>query len=478
MEVCPGFELIAFEDPATVCDRAFQIGQGLKVAVRERLIHNGPEVLSRLKLRRVRGQVGEPDPIRHGQVRCGVPAGAVEPEHDDAIPSRPGLARKQGQEPCEERLGDPVRHIPEHLARDRLHEGGDVQPLVAVVTQRDRPLAFGRPHPADDRLQPDAVLIRGPDLDRLVRVLGPLLGDGLLQLFLNVSHSSGVAAAGWRGRGFCTDHLIALSASQPRCGATRVSPSSEAIQAATLGPVHRPPSDGGVASRSGNRARSSGRSTLGALPLRRRKSPRASGPCALYRASSCSIQRGTRLVTAATSAIVCPRANNQITWKCRVAVGSRADRSLASRSSTLRCSATRAMARLRDSWRTSLPVAQQPRNPQSESIARTPYQTICVAPVLRSLLSCSHIRLPPNDPSSSCGLVGRTGGPVSRPRLIRALRLLPLSAISLPAKDRKEPHTPCRQRKPSPSRAAALRRMSPSCFSSWCTRSTRTGTCS
>src|SRR4051794_7349720 len=33
------------------------------------------------------------------------------------------------------------------------------------------------------------------------------------------------------------------------------------------------------------------------------------------------------------------------------------------------------MARLRDSWRTSLPVAQQPRNPQSESIARTPYDS-------------------------------------------------------------------------------------------------------
>src|SRR3954452_25165129 len=46
-----------------------------------------------------------------------------------------------------------------------------VHPLVAVVAQRDRPLAFGRPHPADDRLQPEAVLIHGPDLDRLVRVL-------------------------------------------------------------------------------------------------------------------------------------------------------------------------------------------------------------------------------------------------------------------------------------------------------------------
>src|SRR5215208_3217482 len=65
MEVCPEAELIAIKDPATVCDRAFQIGQGLKVAVRERLIQNRPEVFSRLKLGRVRGQVGEPEALRH-----------------------------------------------------------------------------------------------------------------------------------------------------------------------------------------------------------------------------------------------------------------------------------------------------------------------------------------------------------------------------------------------------------------------------
>jgi hypothetical protein len=49
-----------------------------------------------------------------------------------------------------------------------------------VVAERNRPLAFGRPDPADDRLQPDAVLVRGPDLDRFVRVLRTFLGDGLL----------------------------------------------------------------------------------------------------------------------------------------------------------------------------------------------------------------------------------------------------------------------------------------------------------
>src|SRR6185295_4338545 len=245
VEVCPGFELIAIENATALGHDVLELSKRPEVVVGEWLVEDGPEVLSRLKLGRVRGQVDGPDPIRDSQVRCGVPAGAVEPEHDDAIPSRPGLTRKQGQERREERLGDAVRDVPEHLAGDRLHEGGHIKPLVAVVAERDRPLTLGRPHPPDNRLQADAVLVRGPDLDRLIRVLGSRLSDGLLQLFLNASRSSGVAAAGWRGRGFCTDHLIAFSASQPRWGKTAARPSSPAIQAAALGPVHTPPSGGG-----------------------------------------------------------------------------------------------------------------------------------------------------------------------------------------------------------------------------------------
>src|SRR4051794_14131583 len=102
------------------------------------------------------------------------------------------------------------------VSPDRLPEGGDVQPLVAVGTKSDGPLTLGRPHPSDDRLQPDTVFVRCPDFDWRVRVLGPLLGNNPGQLFLNASRSSGVAEAGWRGRGFCTDQPIAFSASQPR----------------------------------------------------------------------------------------------------------------------------------------------------------------------------------------------------------------------------------------------------------------------
>ena len=216
MEVCPGFELIAIQDATALGDDVLKIGKGREMPVGKRLIQNRPEVLGGLKLGGVWGQVDGPDPVRHGQVGRGVPAGVVELKHDDAIPSRPSLAGKQGQQRGKERLGHPVRYVPEGLAGDRLHEGGDVQPLIAVMAKRDGPLAFGRPDPAQDRLQPDAVLVRGPDLNRLVRVLGPRLGDGLFQLFLNASRSSGVAEAGWRGRGFCTDQPIAFRASQPR----------------------------------------------------------------------------------------------------------------------------------------------------------------------------------------------------------------------------------------------------------------------
>ena len=49
-------------------------------------------MFSRLKLGRVAGQVNQPEALGHNQVRLGVPAGVVEPKHDDALPSCPGPA--------------------------------------------------------------------------------------------------------------------------------------------------------------------------------------------------------------------------------------------------------------------------------------------------------------------------------------------------------------------------------------------------
>ena len=94
------------------------------------------------------------------------------------------------------------------------------------------------------------MLVRGEDLDRLAGVLRGLLGNGVRELFLNAAASSGVADFGFFGRGFWIDQPIAFKASQPRCGATDMRPSSPAIQVATLRLDHSPPSGGGSRRRS------------------------------------------------------------------------------------------------------------------------------------------------------------------------------------------------------------------------------------
>ena len=124
------------------------------------------------------------------------------------------------------------------------------------------------------------MLVRGEDLDRFARVLCRLLGNGIRELFLNAAASSGVADFGFFGRGFWIDQPIAFNASQPRCGATEVRLSSPAIQAATLRLDHSPPSGGGSSRRRRNLASRSGFKIVAGAPLRRRKSPRASGPSA------------------------------------------------------------------------------------------------------------------------------------------------------------------------------------------------------
>ena len=52
-----------------------------------------------------------------------------------------------------------------------------------MMAERDRLLADGRPDPAGDRLQAEAMLARRPDLDLRVRVFAALGSDRALRLF-------------------------------------------------------------------------------------------------------------------------------------------------------------------------------------------------------------------------------------------------------------------------------------------------------
>src|SRR3954447_21248851 len=131
----------------------------------------------------------------------------------------------------------------------------------------------------------------------------------------------------------------ARSASQPRWTATEASPSSPAIHAATLRLVHSPPSGGGPARRARSLSSSAGFRIVGLVPLRRRRSPNASGPPALYRASSFTTHRTPNAVVEATSR---PFASSRIAWTCRAERVSAATRNRSPSSATLECPATSA----------------------------------------------------------------------------------------------------------------------------------------
>ena len=51
--------------------------------------------------------VGEPEALRHDQVRFGVPAGAVEPEHDDASRPAPASRANKARSPAKNGLDTP-----------------------------------------------------------------------------------------------------------------------------------------------------------------------------------------------------------------------------------------------------------------------------------------------------------------------------------------------------------------------------------
>jgi hypothetical protein len=101
----------------------------------------------------------------------------------------------------EEGFVDAVRQEPDGLAARRSNEGGDIEPFVAMMDERDRPLADRRPDTAMDRLQPQALLVRRPDLDRLARCLAASSARVSARFFLKAASYSSLAAFGFFGRG-------------------------------------------------------------------------------------------------------------------------------------------------------------------------------------------------------------------------------------------------------------------------------------
>ena len=210
-----------------------------------------------------------------------MPAGVVEHENDDPVPAGAGLLGEGRQQGLEERFRDAAGNVPEAFSGGRGHERRDVEPSEAMMAGRDRAHADRRPYPSHDRLQSEPVFVGRERFDRDAGMGLGFFGDDLGDFFLKASCSAALAAFGLRGRGFWIDQPIAFSASQPRCGASFSSPSSSAIQRATLPLVQSPPSGGGSFKRTRSRSNNSGFRTVATLRLSRRRSPRAAGPNAL-----------------------------------------------------------------------------------------------------------------------------------------------------------------------------------------------------
>jgi hypothetical protein len=163
-----------------------------------------PEVLGRLQLGAVGRQKDEADALRHDEIGADVPPSAVEHEEDEL--ARPGTdgGGEARQHRREQRGVDRGAGEPLDGAAGRMHEGIEVEPLVAWMRHRDRALAALGPDAADDRLQPCPVLVEGPDLDRAVRRFCPLFFNCLVEVFWKAAWAAAPAARTCCGRGTCS----------------------------------------------------------------------------------------------------------------------------------------------------------------------------------------------------------------------------------------------------------------------------------
>src|SRR5689334_3720365 len=102
MEVCAGFELIVIENATALSDDVLEISKRRDVLVGEWLVENGAEVFGGLQFGRARGQVGEPDPVRDSQVRCGIKHHARKLRADRAEGRTKGGSGLRSRTECDE----------------------------------------------------------------------------------------------------------------------------------------------------------------------------------------------------------------------------------------------------------------------------------------------------------------------------------------------------------------------------------------
>ena len=164
---------LVLEGEAALSLDCFECGEALEAAIGEWLIRQWPQMLGWLQLRRIRRQDHQVDALWHLHLLPGMPASSIEDQEDP--PLRPGayIPGKSSEHLAEEVSGDRRQEPPLGLPRRGTDEATDVEPLVALLHRSDGALPDGSPHLPDQRQEPDAVLIRRPELNRCIGVCRP-----------------------------------------------------------------------------------------------------------------------------------------------------------------------------------------------------------------------------------------------------------------------------------------------------------------
>ena len=181
--MCPDLVWVVGEDTAALGEDLIEVIEGFEVLIGKGLVRQWPQAFGGLDFGRIGRQEHQLHPVRDVQVLGDVPAGPVQDQDDVLVRAGPDLGGERCQERIEEGGVDAVGDEPDDLAGRRPDEAVQVEPLEPVVAVGDRAAAARRPDLAPDRLQPEAVFIERPDLDRNGRFRAQQFADAGLQIF-------------------------------------------------------------------------------------------------------------------------------------------------------------------------------------------------------------------------------------------------------------------------------------------------------
>ena len=130
----------------------FQILDGSEMAVGEGGIGQGPEMLGRLELGRIRRQEEQVDMLGHTQPDARMPARTI--EHQDNLLGRTctHLAGELGQFHFKDGDAHRGRQMKDRAPGGRMDEADEVAPFEPVLHGRQRTLAVEAPHFVQDGL--------------------------------------------------------------------------------------------------------------------------------------------------------------------------------------------------------------------------------------------------------------------------------------------------------------------------------------